>query len=136
VDGYVATCCAAAAIPDQEDGADGRMTERRGDGFARSSPRGLMRGTLRDVEAWGFIWIMLVLKIPLVALLGLVWYAVKATPDPIAADEDDDGGINKPRPHDPAGPGRPRRRGPHGDPLVPAPPRSRTTVKSRERLPR
>ena len=93
------------------------------------------RRTLRFVEAWGFIWIMLVLKIPLVALLWLVWYAVRATPEPIAADDDGDGGIGKPRPHDPRGPGKPRRRGPHGDPLVPAPPRTRTTATSRDRLP-
>jgi hypothetical protein len=87
------------------------------------------------VEAWGFIWIMLILKIPLVALLWLVWYAVRATPEPITADEDDDGGIGKPHPHGPRGTDRPRRRGPHGEPLVPAPPRTRTPATSRERLP-
>ena len=84
------------------------------------------------MEAWGFIWIMFVLKIPLVALLWLVWYAVKATPEPVAED-DEDGGIGKPWPHDPRGPGRPRTRGPHGDPVVPAPPRSRTPAQARER---
>src|SRR3712207_8766076 len=47
----------------------------------------LDRGTLHPVEAWGFIWIMLVLKIPLVALLWLVWYAVRAKPDPVRSEE-------------------------------------------------
>ena len=84
------------------------------------------------MEAWGFIWIMLVLKIPLVALLWLVWYAVRAAPEPIGED-DEDGGIGKPHPRDPRGPGRPRRRGPHGDPVVPAPPRRRTTAQARQR---
>ena len=93
-----------------------------------------MRGTLRRVETWGFIWIMLILKIPLVLLLWLVWYAVNATPEP-AAEDDEDGGIGKPQLPDPRGPGRPRRRGPHGDPTVPAPPRTRTAAKSRDRLP-
>ena len=31
---------------------------------------------------WGFIWLMFVLKIPLIALLWLVWYAIKAAPEP------------------------------------------------------
>jgi hypothetical protein len=87
------------------------------------------------VEAWGFIWIMLVLKIPLVALLYLVWYAIKAEPEPVG-EQDDDGGIGQPDPQDPHGPGRPRRRGPHGDPVVPPPPRTRTTVRARDRAPR
>jgi hypothetical protein len=85
---------------------------------------------------WGFIWIMLVLKIPLVALLWLVWYAIKAEPEPVAEDDDGDGGIRKPRPREPRGPARPRHRGPHGDPVVPAPPRVRTAAQSRDRIDR
>jgi hypothetical protein len=86
------------------------------------------------VEAWGFIWIMLVLKIPLVALLWLVWYAIKAQPEPVTEDDDGDGGIRRPGPREPYGPGRPRHRGPHGDPVVPAPPRVRTSAQSRDRV--
>ena len=87
------------------------------------------------MEAWGFIWIMFVLKIPLVALLWLVWYAIHAEPEP-AAEDSDDGGIGKPHPHEPRGPGRPRHRGPHGDPVVPSPPRVRTTAQARDRVER
>jgi hypothetical protein len=76
------------------------------------------------VEAWGFIWIMVILKIPLAVLLWIVWWSIRAKPDPAAGDDDgaDDGGLGaKPVPPRPSGP---RRRGPHGDP-VPSPP-SRT----------
>jgi hypothetical protein len=77
------------------------------------------------MEAWGFIWIMLILKIPLVALLWIVWWAVHSTPDP-GATGDDDGGLGVPHPHDPAPlPPAPRRRGPHGEPVLPSPPRTR-----------
>ena len=31
---------------------------------------------------WGFIWLMFVLKIPIVALLTLVWWAIKQEADP------------------------------------------------------
>ena len=83
------------------------------------------------MEKWGFIWLMFALKIPVAALLWLVWWAVKAEPEPEAAD-DDEGGLGKPR-TDPPRPLGPRRRGPHGDPVVPAPPRSRTRARSRDR---
>ena len=73
---------------------------------------------------------MLALKIPLAMLLYIVWYAIRATPEPYAANEDD-GGIghrpDRPRPRSPA----PRRRGPHGEP-IPAPPRTRTPAFSRD----
>jgi len=72
---------------------------------------------------------MLALKIPLAMLLYLVWYAIHATPEPIPGD-DGDGGIG----HRPGGPPRqgPRRRGPHGDPAIPPPPRTRTPATSRD----
>ena len=34
-----------------------------------------------DVDAWTFIFLVLVLKIPVVLLLGIVWWAVNATPE-------------------------------------------------------
>ena len=75
---------------------------------------------------WGFVWLMLVLKIPIVALLWLVWWAVKQAPDPFE-EPSDDGGTkrdpHRPRPRTP----RPRR-GPHGDPAAAPPARVRTTV--------
>lgn len=78
---------------------------------------------------WGFIWLMFVLKIPIVALLGIVWWAVKAEPEP--ASDGGDGGIHRePERPFPRWP-RPRRRGPHGAPLPSAPPRVRTKAISR-----
>ena len=87
------------------------------------------------MELWGFLWIMVLLKIPLVALLWIVWWAVHATPDPEAEAGSDDGGIHGPREPTPE-PVGPRRRGPHGDPVVPAPPRTRTPARSRDRISR
>ena len=37
------------------------------------------------------IWMALVLKIPIAALLWLVWWAVRQEPEPVGADEDDGG---------------------------------------------
>lgn len=94
------------------------------------------------METWGFIWLMLVLKIPVVALLWLVWWAVRQTPEPVVEPEEGDGGSGTPRvPHPHGGPRtprtrRPRPRGPHGEPPVPSPPRSRTRVRSRRRVAR
>ena len=82
-------------------------------------------------EFWGFLWVMVALKIPLGMLLYIVWYAIKATPEPVGED-DRDGGIGRPEgPRRPVPPA-PRRRGPHGDPLLPAPPRTRTAVTARD----
>jgi hypothetical protein len=68
-----------------------------------------------------FIWMFVVLKIPIVALLWLVWWAVKE-PEPPVEVEEDEGGSK--RPHGPQ-PSRPPRRGPgHGD-SPPAPARVR-----------
>lgn len=90
------------------------------------------------MEVWGFIWLMLVLKIPVVALLWLVWWAAQRPPEPLAETEDGDGGSGQPlvpRPQPQGGPRAPRRpRGPHGDPPPPAPPRTRTPARSRERV--
>ena len=81
------------------------------------------------MEEWTFIWMMVVLKIPVIAAIWLVWWAMKAEPELT----DDDGGIDvpdAPPPHRPPHPRRPRR-GPHGDPEAPSPPRVRTKVASR-----
>jgi hypothetical protein len=79
---------------------------------------------------WGFIWLMLVLKIPIAALLYIVWWAVHQEGEPEAGGTDEDGGTKVPAhdDHEPLPPRLPRRRGPHGDPTLPAPPRTRTTV--------
>jgi hypothetical protein len=77
---------------------------------------------------------MVVLKIPIVALLWIVWWAIRATPEPAAPGGE--GGIkDRPHPRHPRTPPRrgPRRRDPHGAPLPPSPPRVRTTA-ARARL--
>jgi hypothetical protein len=62
-----------------------------------------------------------------VALLWIVWCAIRAEPDPEQQPKGGDGGTKHPRhPRQPF-PRRPRR-GPHGDPALPAPPRSRSVV--------
>jgi hypothetical protein len=82
-------------------------------------------------EVWGFLWIMLALKIPLALLLYIVWYAIHATPEPAPGD-DGDGGVGPRAGGPPSRPSLPRRRGPHGDPAIPAPPRRRTGAVARE----
>jgi len=83
---------------------------------------------------WGFVWLMLVLKIPIGLLLWLVWWAIRQDPD--EEDARDGGGgthVGDPRHPRPPFPRRPRRRGPHGDPLPAAPARTRTLASARER---
>ena len=80
---------------------------------------------------WTFFWMMVVLKLPVVAAIWLVWWAMKAEPEA----SDDDGGIKAPEP-EPEPPHRPRRpvhprRGPHGEPELPSPPRVRKKVAAR-----
>jgi hypothetical protein len=88
------------------------------------------------VDAWTFIWLMFLLKIPVVALFLIVRWAVRQTTEPAPGE---DGGVGpRPQPRHPHHPRsrrpRPPRRGPHGEPAPPAPARVRTLV-SRKRLP-
>ena len=71
-----------------------------------------------------FIFLMVVLKLPIFALLYIVWYAIQKPPLPEPVT-DEDGGTKKPlsprprHPHPrPALPRNPRR-GPHGPPPCP-----------------
>jgi hypothetical protein len=82
---------------------------------------------------WTFLYLMVFLKLPILALLGIVWWAIRQTPEPAGSDGGD-GGV-KDRPHHPRTPPRrgPRRRDPHGAPIPPSPPRVRTTA-ARARL--
>jgi hypothetical protein len=73
---------------------------------------------------------MVILKIPIIALCWIVWRAIKAEPVVPEAPADDGGGGRKhPRPRRP----RPPRRGPHGEPL-PKPP-ARIRAVAIERIP-
>jgi hypothetical protein len=56
---------------------------------------------------------MVILKIPIAALLYLVWWAIKQS-DIEETTETGDGGVKPP--HRPRAPRHPRRRGPHGSP--------------------
>jgi hypothetical protein len=89
------------------------------------------------VDLWTFIWLMVFLKIPIVALFLIVRWAVRQTPETATGQ---DGGIG-PRPS-PQHPHRPRpslprlpRRGPHGGPVPHSPARIRT-VGTQRRLAR
>lgn len=80
------------------------------------------------MDTWTFIFLVLILKIPIVLLLGIVWWAVHATPD-TATGESGDGGSKRPLSPHPRGPlPRRARRGPHGDEPSQAPPRNRSVV--------
>jgi len=80
---------------------------------------------------WAFLYLMIGLKVPLLALLWLVWWSVRAQPEPESGDEGEGGAKDRPdRPPAPR-PRRPPRRGPHGDPATSPPPRVRTVLKGR-----
>jgi hypothetical protein len=87
-----------------------------------------------------FIFLMVALKIPIFALFYIVWYAIQSPPEPAPVDADDDGGTKRPvaprsRPRHPRPPlPRSPRRGPHGAPRVPPPPRVRTVVARARRV--
>jgi len=82
--------------------------------------------------SWGFVWLMLALKIPLVGLLCIVWWAIKQEPEDSSSSQDDEGGIKRQRIHPRKPFPRRPRRGPHGDPAPPPPPRVRI-VRARAR---
>jgi hypothetical protein len=79
---------------------------------------------------WGFVWMMVVLKIPVIMLLTLVWWAVQQTDAEIDETADEGGGSDRSphrgRPRRP----RPPRRGPHAEP-APRPP-SRVRARGRQ----
>jgi hypothetical protein len=77
-----------------------------------------------------FIWMFVVLKIPIAALLFLVWWAIKE-PEPVV-DDSDDGGSRRPDPHHGPSVPKPPRRGPHAGAPPPAPARVRTAVVGRD----
>ncbi len=80
------------------------------------------------MDTWTFIFLMVALKIPIVMLLGLVYWAVRDAPE-TASDDSDDGGSKRPRNPHPRGPlPRPARRGPHGDTPARAPARTRSVL--------
>ena len=80
-----------------------------------------------------FIWLMFIMKLPLAALLYLVWWATRAPEPEEVHDEPRGGGNDRHRPPRPRNP-RPPRRGPHAEPPPRAPVRTRASGRSlRER---
>jgi hypothetical protein len=80
---------------------------------------------------WGFLWLMVALKVPIALLLWLVWWAIHADPEPDSDSSDGSDGGSKVRDgHRSPLPRHPRHRGPHGAPL-PSPPRVRTVARAR-----
>ena len=77
-----------------------------------------------------FIWLMLVLKIPIAALLWLVWWASKSPelpePEPARVESEPQDSPHGPRPRRP----RPPRRGPHAEPAPLAPSRVRAMARA------
>jgi hypothetical protein len=72
-------------------------------------------------SAWGIVWLAIALKVPIVALLWIVWWAIKDPPVQMV-DEGDGGSPDRdPSPHPRDRPPHPSRRGPHGPP-EPVPP--------------
>jgi hypothetical protein len=76
---------------------------------------------------WTFIWLMLILKIPIAGLAWIVWWAIHQTDDePLPAGGEDGGTKLRANPHPrPTLPRKPRR-GPHGAAPPPTPSRVRT----------
>jgi hypothetical protein len=64
---------------------------------------------------WELIWLMVIMKIPILYLCWVVYWAIKSEPRPeepaVVLTASDDGPPTAWRPH-----GRPRRSGPHGHP--------------------
>ncbi|HEX8105643.1 MAG TPA: hypothetical protein VF533_23710 [Solirubrobacteraceae bacterium] len=72
------------------------------------------------------LYLFIGLKIPLLALCWLVWWAIHQEPETAENPPSDDGGTKRPHPRKPLP--RTPRRGPHGDPAPVAPPRVRNVV--------
>jgi hypothetical protein len=75
-------------------------------------------GTILSMSgsSWGIVWLALALKVPIAALLYLVWWAIK---DPPVTEPQDGGGGSPdrdPDPHPRRRPPNPPRRGPHATP--------------------
>jgi hypothetical protein len=61
---------------------------------------------------WAIFWLAVVLKIPIAALLLIVWWAIREPPVP-EADEGEGGGSDRDPRHPRRRPPHPPRRGPH-----------------------
>ncbi|CAB5032414.1 unannotated protein [freshwater metagenome] len=80
------------------------------------------------MNTWVFIFMMIVLKIPILALFGIVWWAIKQKPEKVEDSSGGGGSLKPVSPHPRSPLPRSPRRGPHGDPASPAPDRMRVTT--------
>jgi hypothetical protein len=83
------------------------------------------------------LWLFLALKVPLLAACWIVWWAIRAVPEPEEAPPSGEGSDRLRRPERHPRPPLPHapRRGPHGDAALPSPPRVRTVTDARSRTP-
>jgi hypothetical protein len=72
---------------------------------------------------WTMFFLFVALKVPLLALCWLVWWAIRQVPEDDEQPGGNGGGRRRPHPRGPL-PHTPRR-GPHGDPAPSSPPRVR-----------
>jgi hypothetical protein len=85
-------------------------------------------GTIQPVSGfWAIFWLGVVLKIPIIALLWLVWWAINAQPEPETAGPQG-GGSDRHGGGLPRHP-RPPRRGPHAESPPRAPKRVRVVAR-------
>ena len=89
---------------------------------------------------WTFIWLMLLLKIPIGGMLWIVWWAIHKTDEQPTVGRKDDGGSkvhlisrHHPRAPRPPSPLRPRR-GPHAGVPPSAPRRTRSVIARARRV--
>src|ERR1043166_4517576 len=97
----------------------GALNYRRGAGTPPDRCNRPQLGVASRRVSWTFVYLMLGLKIPILCLLYLVWWAIHQTDDTETPSSDDGGTKHPPHPRRPF-PRLPRR-GPHGDPPQPAP---------------
>jgi hypothetical protein len=81
---------------------------------------------------WALFYMMVILKIPIIALLWLVWWAVKQEPEPAEGESRERIRRGPEHPRRPRKPG-PTRRGPHAEPPPVPPTRIRARGKRVER---
>jgi hypothetical protein len=80
---------------------------------------------------WTFFFLVVVLKIPVIALLWLVWWSIRQEPSPDEGTAANGGGIGSPNPDQPLMHPRLPRRGPHGGISPNPPPRMRRPKRMR-----
>jgi hypothetical protein len=83
---------------------------------------------------WTMFYLFVALKVPILAACWIIWWAIRAEPDPSGDEPRDDGGAKHRPPVKPPAPRGPRR-GPHGEPAPASPARVRTPARARGRTP-